>query len=85
MLPLHVSPVAPCRWRRCLTGFEGLEAEDRWQIFEFFDPDRIVSFLIAYAEISCQSTFATFPSPRFPRATATLPQHGIAQFHVLCI
>ena len=46
---------------------------------------RIVVFVIANAEISRQSIFATFegtfPSPRFPRATATLPQHGIAQFH----
>ena len=50
----------------------------------FFDPIRIVAFLIANTEISCQSIFATFPSPRFPRATATLPQHGIAQFHTPC-
>jgi hypothetical protein len=57
----------------------------RGQIFEFFDPDRIVAFLIAHSEISCQSIFATFPSPHFPRAAATLSQHGIAQFHALCI
>jgi hypothetical protein len=40
---------------------------------------------VSNAEISCQSIFATFPSPHFPRAAATLPQHGIDQFHVLCI
>ena len=50
-------------------------------IFQFFDPGRIVAFLISHPEISCQSIFATFPSPHFPRAAATLPQHGIAQFH----
>ena len=32
-------------------------------------------------DISCQSTFASFPSPHFPRATATLPQPGIGQSH----
>jgi hypothetical protein len=34
-------------------------------IFEFFDPGRIVAFLIENAEISCQSIFATFPSRTF--------------------
>ena len=42
-----------------------------------FDPDRIVSFLLSHAEFSSQFTFATFPSPHFPRVTATLPQPGI--------
>jgi hypothetical protein len=54
-------------------------------IFEFFDRGRIVAFLIEHPEISCQSIFATIPSPHFPRATATLLQHGIALRHVLCI
>ena len=39
---------------------------------------RIVAFLLAHAEISSQSKFATFPSPHFLRATATLTRHGIA-------
>ena len=50
----------------------------------FYDPGRIVAFLIAHVEISCQSTFATFPSLHFPHVTATLPQHGIVQFHDPC-
>jgi len=40
---------------------------------------------LCFCEISCQSIFATFPSPHFPHAAATLPQHGIDQFHALCI
>jgi hypothetical protein len=60
---------------------------DRWKmaIFEICDPGRIVAYLIAHSEISCQSIFATFPSPHFPRAAATLQQHGIDLPHVLCI
>jgi len=76
MAPLHLAPVAPCRrgGRRCLTGFGKVQRG-------FFDPDRIVAFLLSHAEFSSQFTFASFPSPHFPHATAALPQHGIVLFH----
>jgi hypothetical protein len=50
---------------------DGFGSRGKVAIFEICDPGRIVAFLISHAEISCQSIFATFPSPHFPRATAT--------------
>jgi hypothetical protein len=50
----------------------------------FLPENRIVAFLLSHAEFSSQFTFATFPSPHFPRATATFPQHEIALFHAPC-
>jgi hypothetical protein len=72
-------------WFKTVFMEDSENGREQVAIFEFFDPGRIVAFLIAHPEISCQSIFATIPSPHFPRATATLLQHGIALRHVLCI
>jgi hypothetical protein len=55
MAPRHVARFAPAD---AATG-SGSRGQVQVAIFEYFDPIRIVAFLIAYAEISCQSIFAT--------------------------
>jgi hypothetical protein len=63
MSTLHVAPVAPCRGsRRCWTWFG---SRGQVAIFEFFNPGRIVSFLISRAEICANLYLPTFPARTF--------------------